>query len=233
LKPRIPWFHRTRSITADRRGVTAVEMAIVLPVFLTFLFVLFEVAYDQFVQGELESALALTAYQVQVGTTEATTSGSNFISTEFCPNALAHALNCNSLYVRMQIYDPSATYGTSNASCTDFYDATNGTLPISGGAVQLGYYSGEQTPPAGNDSLVGPTQCQQSSSETQGVGFCNPEPGQFVIMSAVYVTPSFLGALIPGQSYKYNGRFVHAAFASTAFDTEGFTASTPPTGTSC
>ncbi len=214
-----------KRFAAHRRAVTAVEMAIVMPVFLTFLFVLFEVAYDQFMQGELESALALTAYQVQVGNTEATTSGQNFIANQFCPNAVAHALNCNGLYIRVQLYDPD--------SCTDFYDATNGAKPISGGAVQLGYYSGEQSPPSGNNAQVGPVTCQLSSSGTQGVGYCNPGPGEFVIMSAVYVTPSFLGALIPGQHYTYNGNFVHAGFASTAFYTEGFASSTPPKGTAC
>jgi hypothetical protein len=207
--------------------VTAVEMAIVLPVFLTFLFGLFEVAYDQFVQGELESALALTAYQVQVGNTETTTSSQNFIANQFCPNALAHALNCANLYVRVQLYDPT------QASCTDFYDATNGTRPVTSGAVQLGYYSGEQAPPAGNGGSVGPTNCQLASSGTHGVGFCNPGPGEFVIMSAVYVTPSFLGALIPGYATLYNGKYVHEAFATSAFYTEGFPSATPPTGTSC
>jgi len=201
-------------MAADRRGVTAVEMALVLPAFMGFLLMLFEVAYDQFLQGALESTLQYTAYQVQVGLTENSTNGASstsFINTELCPNTIGHLLGCGSLWVRFQQYDPTA--------CADYYTATTGSLPISADALQLGDYAGIASPSAGDTGLVGPTACQTRTSE---IGFCNPGPDEYILMSAIYVAPSFLYAFFPGEAYTYGGHFVHAAFASTAFYTENY-----------
>jgi len=209
-----------RDIRTDRRGVTAVEAAIILPVFLVFLLVLFEVAYDQFLQGILESTVQYTSYQVQVGNTINTGSAQAFVDGELCPNTIAHLLNCGNIYVRVQQFNTTG--------CTDFYQDTDGTLPVSGGVLQLGDYAGEQ-PGAG--SAIGPnnTACS-SGAATAGVGFCNPGPNEYIIMTAIYVAPTFLDELIPGQAYTYNGSFVHAAYASSAFYTENFsnTNTNPP-----
>ncbi len=206
----------------DRRGVTLVEMAIIMPIFLVFLFMLFEVAFDQLMQGELESALHYTAYQMQVGNTENTTFGPNgqtFIDQEFCPNAIAHLLVCSSLYVRVQRYDPNG--------CSDFYPATAGSLPISGSNLELGDYSGDHTIPVSNNGAVGPTSCELNSpSGPQGIGFCNPLPSEYIIMTAIYVSPSIIAGLLPGQAYSFNGSLVHPAIATTAFYTEAYTAAT-------
>ena len=204
----------------DRRGVTLVEMAIIMPIFLVFLFMLFEVAFDQLMQGELESALHYTAYQMQVGNTENTTFGPNsqtFVDQEFCPNAIAHLLVCGSLYVRVQRFDPNA--------CTDFYPAMAGTAPVSGNMLELGDYSGDQPIPITNNAAVGPTSCELNSiTGPQGIGFCNPLPNEYIIVTAVYVSPSIIAGLLPGQAYSYNGSLVHPAFATTAFYTEAYTA---------
>jgi hypothetical protein len=42
-----------------------------------------------------------------------------------------------------------------------------------------------------------------------------------IILSAVYMTPSFLGNLLP-NTYNYNGKTVRAFFSSAALITEGF-----------
>jgi hypothetical protein len=207
---------RTRSITADKGGVTAVEMAIILPVFLGFLLMLFEVAYDQFLQGALESTLQYTAYQMQVGLTETAANGKDgktFIDNELCKNSIGHLLNCGSLWVRVQQYNPTA--------CSDYYSETVGSLPISADALQLGDYAGETAPAAGDTGVIGPSNCNVNGG---GSGFCNPGPNEYIIMSAIYVAPSLLYALFPGEAYTYNKNFVHAAFASTAFFTEGYPA---------
>lgn len=211
---------RTRSVAADRRGVTAVEMALVLPVFMAFLLMLFEVAYDQFLQGALESTLQYTAYQVQVGNTENTTNGldsKTFIDNELCKNSIGHLLGCGSLWVRIQQYNPAA--------CSDYYSETVGSLPISADALQLGDYAGESAPPGGNKGVIGPSNCTVTGG---GQGFCNPGPNEYILMTAIYIAPSFLYALFPNEAYTYGGHFVHAAFASTAFYTEGYAAI--PTG---
>jgi hypothetical protein len=202
---------RPTHLRRDRSSAVAVELAIVGPVFLTFLFVLFEVAYDQFVQSVLESTLQYTAYQVETGNANAT-NGRAFIDNDMCPNAIASLLSCNSLYVRVQQF-------TSN-TCPDFYDATSGNLPVSNGVLQLGDYVGESAGAGGN---VGPTNCESTSGANGGNGFCNAGPNEYIIMSAIYVMPTFLGALIPGQSYSYGGHRIRAALATSAFYTENFT----------
>jgi hypothetical protein len=215
-----PPLPRRRSITTDRRGVTAVEMAIVLPVFMAFLLMLFEVAYDQFLQGALESTLQYTAYQVQVGLTENAANGKDsktFIDQQLCKNSIGHLLGCGSLWVRVQQYNAS--------TCSDYYSETVGALPIASDALQLGDYAGEAAPNGANKSVIGPSNCTVSGG---GAGFCNPGPNEYIIMSAIYIAPSFLYALFPGEAYTYGGHFVHAAFASTAFYTEGYPAL--PTG---
>jgi len=215
-----PFFKKFR---ADRRGVNAVEAGIILPVFLVFLLVLFEVSYDQFLQGVVESAVQITAYKMQVGETANTTSAQAFIDNDLCPNAIAGLLNCGNLYVRVQQFDSSATCTDFNAD-TGNNPVTTGTLPVSGGVLQLGDYAGDGTT-AAIGSAVGPTACEEASG-TDGIGFCNPGPNEYIIMSVVYLAPTFLYGLLPGQGYRYNGNFVHAAFATSAFYTENFAALT-------
>jgi Flp pilus assembly protein TadG len=211
-------------IAGDRRGAHLVELAIVFPVFLVFLLMLFEVAYDQFLQGILESAVQFTAYQMQVGNTYNTTLGTNpptattgslFIDHQLCPNAIANTLNCASLYVQVQTFVPSS-------SCTDFYQVTNGGLPLSGQGLALGDYSND-TGGNGSGGAVAPSAgCGDSN-----VGFCNPGANQNIVMNVIYVAPTFLGGLLPGRAVKYNGSYVHAAVATSAFYTEAFV----PSGT--
>jgi hypothetical protein len=221
LPPRFVRHLWLKKFLKDRRAITLVESAIVLPVFLLFLFVLFEVAYDQFLQGVLESTMQLTAYQVQVGNTQNTTDGPTFISKYVCPNAIGGILGCNSVYIRLQQFNTT--------SCTDFYTETSGALPVSGGKLQLGDYVGKQSIATGNNANIGPANCLAGAST--GVGFCNPGPNQYIIMTAIYLAPSFLYGLIPGQGYSYNGSYVHAALATAAFYTENFTA--PTSGPQC
>jgi len=194
-----------------------IELAIVFPVFILFLLMLFEVAYDQFVQTELEGAVQLTAYQVQVGNYSETANAQPFIDSDLCGNALAGALTCRSIFVRIQNVDP--TQCTANVH--DFYDLTQGSLPVSGGVLNLGDYENDQNsfglPGAGKG--IGPSSCGGTPNE---FGFCNAGPNQFIILSAIYISPDFLGGLIPGASYTYNGNTVHAAIATEAFYTEKF-----------
>jgi Flp pilus assembly protein TadG len=220
-RKRAKWWQRATQpndpkpgLTRDKRSAITVELAIVAPFFLTFLFMLFEVAYDQFIQGVLESTTQYTAYQVQTGNANAT-SAQTFIDNNMCPNAIAHLLGCNNLYVRVQQFNASA--------CQDFYDATSGNIPVSGGVLQLGDYAGETTGIGGN---VGPTNCENTSGGSTGNGFCNAGPNEYILMTAIYIMPTFLYALIPGQSYSYGGHLIRAALATTAFYTENFT---PPT----
>jgi hypothetical protein len=154
---------------------------------------------------------------MQVGETSNTADAPTFIKTDLCPSAIANLLNCNSLYVRVQQFNPNV--------CSDFYTAVNGILPISGNMLALGDFAGTQG--LGSNGAVSPVNCQAASTNA-GVGFCNPGPNEYVIFTAIYLSPSFIYGLLPGQGYTYGGHFVHAAFSSSAFYTENFSAPSTP-----
>lgn len=193
-----------------RRAASAVEFALVGPTFFLVLLMVFEVAFDLFTQEVLDNALAASARQVLIGNTQATSvTGANFVSTYFCPYD-GGLLNCNNVFVRTEV----VTFTT--ASCQDFYDATTGAPPVVNGVLQLGYYwsgAGVNT-----GSKVGNSTCDTTGSST---GYVTPGPQQCVIMSAVYVEPSFLVGLVANHT-TYNGQIVREAFSTQAFVTEDF-----------
>ena len=208
-----------RRLRRDRRGSMMVEFAIVGPVFFFLLLFVFEIAYDQFLQEVLESSLAATARQMQIGTAQLQTNSSNlttpptFMSQYFCPNTFGF-LNCNNLFVRVETLSTNFTN-----SCTDVYQATTGTLPVSGNTLELGSFSSKNGNGAG-------TAISTSSCDTNtGQGYCSPSGNEFVLVTAIYVGPSFLNGLLPNtEIYQYNGRDVRAQFAAAAFQTENFQA---------
>jgi len=207
------------------------EFAIVGPLFMIFLLMIFEVAYDQFEREVLESTLDYTAHEEAVGSYQGVTSGSAFVSSDFCSNDLG-LLNCNNVYIRVQEYVPSLT-------CNDLYGETTGSLPLtqSGGhwSLQLNNFvgaNGTGAAPANNPAAATPSSdtCISPNSRT---GFCNAEPSELIVMTAIYLVPSFVTALLPpAYTYTFNGHYVRAPFASEAFETEPYTASNTA-GTQC
>jgi hypothetical protein len=187
---------------ADRRGAFALEFALVGPIFLLALLFVFNVAYALFTNEVLNNAVQATARQMQTGTAPVVTSQSQFISSVVCPNTYG-LVNCNDIYVRVEQIDTN--------TCSDFYDATTGTLPIVGGNLQLGDYGG-----AGSD--IGPSQCATSGAAT---GFCNAGPNEAILVSVIYTAPSFMGLLL-GSVVTYHGISVTPLLATAGFETEGF-----------
>jgi len=100
VKANAGWRNRPKKFTADRHSTVMVEAAICLPVFFLLLFFAFELAYDGFIQAVLESTLAATAQQIEVGSTTAATSA-NFVSNYVCNNGEG-LLSCGSLFIRVQ-----------------------------------------------------------------------------------------------------------------------------------
>jgi len=200
------------------RASLALEFALVGPIFFLFLFAIFEVAYDQFMQEVLDNSLQYAARQVQIGNTQ-TSTNSNYVSTYFCPYD-GGLLNCGNVYVRSEVVTFTAVNG-----CTDFYDATTGHPPVVGGVLNLGLYWGASGA-RGSGSNVGSTGCDTAASST---GFVVPAPQQCVVMSAVYVEPSFLSGLILNR-ITYNSHIVRVAFSTAAFVTEDYTSTSafPP-----
>lgn len=202
---------------SDQRATVMTEFAIVGPVFLFLLFFVFEIAYDQFLQEVLESSLAVTARQIQIGTSQSQTSGNNlttpssFMTQYFCPNTFGF-LDCNSLFVRVEIINTNFP-----ASCADLSQATTGLLPVSNNVLNLGSFSGVSG--AGSGTSLATSPCDTNS----GQGYCSPSQNEFVLLTAIYAAPSFLGGFVPNtQLYRYNGKYVRAQLAAIAFQTESF-----------
>jgi hypothetical protein len=207
----------------DRRGAFALEFAMVAPIFFLLLFVVFEVSYDLFMQEVLDNALQSTARMVQIGKTQSSIN-SNFVSTYFCPNDNG-LLNCNNLFVRIQevTFTQGSCTNLSSTKIGDYYDATTGTVPISGGVLQLGdYYSGAGT--VGTGANIGLSPCASPNSSS---GFCDAGASEMILMTAVYVAPSFLDGMVLNK-VKYNGQYVRAQTSTAAFVTEPFALLSPP-----
>jgi len=211
-----------------------VEFAIVGPVFFLLLFMAFDFAYGAFIQGVLDTSVQATARQVQVGITSganggtAATTGAQLQSLYLCPNALG-LLNCGNLYVRVESIDTSSTTSCPGGyGANDLYYATDGKLPESGNTLELGYYSNGAGYGTGDG---GPTNCEVSSESTSATspGYCiaagsTATAPVLIILSAVYLSPSFLGRLYPNATI-YNGSPVVARFATAALITEGYSIS--------
>lgn len=88
----------------------------------------------------------------------------------------------------------------------DFYNYTTGTLPGSNGALNLA-----------------------------GFAFSNPGPSEFILVTAVYLAPSFMGGFLPNVfSVTYNGSQADAIMSQVATYTESFTAvAAAPAASSC
>jgi hypothetical protein len=198
---------RPGRVWRDTASNLMVEFALLGPVFLVFLLIVFEVSYDLFLQSELDTTLQAVAREVQIGTATPASNGPAFVAANFCP-ITGGLMNCNNLYVREQEFLFNKT------TCPDLYSATMGSPPITNGILQLGYYGG-----AGLN--VGPTACQATNSTP----FCNAGPGELIILSAVYVAPSFLGGLV-GATVNYQGAYIRAIYSSASFETEYYTATT-------
>jgi len=204
-RSRAGWRARVKKFAGDQHSAVIVESAICLPIFFLLLFFAFELAYDGFIQAVLESTLAATAQQVEVGSDSAATSG-NFLTSYVCSND-AGLLNCNNLFIRVQTYSPT--------QCSDFYGATTGAPPIVGGAAELSDYVGVL---AGSGGNVGSVNCSTSGT----TAFCDPLPQQQIILSAAYLAPSFVRRLLPNAASSYNGQIYHVDYETISFETENF-----------
>jgi len=82
-------------------------------------------------------------------------------------------------------------------SSQDYYNFTTGNPPMSNGSLDLSNY--------------------------QSGTFCNAGPSEFLLISAVYVSPSVVGAFLPNVlSVLSNGSTVHATFSQVAAYSEGY-----------
>jgi hypothetical protein len=225
-----------RAVAAQRSGAVIVEFAIVGPVFFLILFMAFDVAYGAFIQGVLDTAVQSTAREIQAGQTapvpvngsipaSGASTGAELQSEYLCPNTFG-LLNCGKLYVRVESIDQSAaTQCPGGYGANDLYYATSGTLPGSGYVLGLSLYSNGTSYGTGTGGL----QTCESSNELNSAtspGYCvaggsSATSPVLIILSAVYISPNFLGTLLP-NTITYNGVPVVARFSSASFFTEGY-----------
>lgn len=206
--PTRPFWRTGRTLHRDRRGAFALEFAMVAPVFLLALLFIFSIGYSLFMQSVLDNATQVVARQIQIGPNDAANAAA-FITNDLCPNTYG-LLDCNEIYVRVE--------QINTLSCTDYYNATSGTLPVESGALELGRFAGESGNGAGAD--LGPTDCATPNSTT---GFCNAGPNEAILITTIYVPPSFMDGLLgTANTLTYNGSAVSPLLATAGFETENF-----------
>jgi hypothetical protein len=185
----------------DRRGIVAIEFALLAFPFFLVLFFIFEIALDLFLQEALDSGLHVAAREVQTGNAQNVSNGTTFVNSYLCP-AMGDLLTCSNLFVNVEHISP--------ATGQDYYNFTTGNLPLDGSTLDLSSYG--------------------------SANFCNAGPSEFLLISAIYVSNSAIGGLLPNVlSVKYNGSVVHATLSQVAAFSEGYpvTATTKNAAPSC
>ncbi|MEQ8666818.1 MAG: TadE/TadG family type IV pilus assembly protein [Rhodospirillales bacterium] len=94
---------RIRSFRRNRRGVTAVEFALVAPVFLYLLIGIFEVALMMFGIAMVETAAQNAARQLLTGTAQSSGDAEAAFQTELCNN-LTVVYDCNDIILDVRTY---------------------------------------------------------------------------------------------------------------------------------
>lgn len=177
-----------RRAATDRRGVVALEFAMVGPIFILLVIFTIEVSFNLFVQSMLDRGLDIAARQLQTGSAQNAQGGNDFIASYLCP-AMLGALDCSKIYIRLQVVTPTGTQ--------DLYDFSLGGAPSSGSNLDLSSFA--------------------------STGFCNPGPGEMIVVNALYISPSFTFSLLPGiPTLLYNGVPVHVTVSGVAVATEKF-----------
>lgn len=190
-------------LARDLGATTSLEFAILsVPFFLLLLFI-FELSYDLYTQEALDAALHVAVRQIQTGRAQNLASGSDFVANYLCPAARG-LLECGThMYVKV-----TRIAFTGNQ---DFYDWTDGKIPVAGNALDLA--GGGYVTSGGADT------------------FCNSQPGQAILVSVLYLGPSFIGGILPKiLSVTSNGATVHATLSTTGGVTEFFPLAAPGQG---
>jgi len=177
----------------DRRGTTALEFGILAIPFFLLVLGTCEVSFDLFMQEATDLALQSGARQMEVGEATNTTGETDFVTNFICNTTAGRMLVCNNLHIKVQVLTSGEDFSSPSVS--------NGVLPMNGRNLDLSTYDG-----------------------TKGVSvFCTAPPGSLIMISAVYVGPTFLFGLLPGFFNEYyNGKPVHAVLSQIGVASEQF-----------
>jgi len=232
LKSSIGAKKRAGRVRLRRRassGAVALEFAILAIPFFMWILYIFELSYDLFTQQALDFALHAAVRQIQTGHAQNLASGGAFISSDFC-GATKGLLECNNnnVWIKVQATStyPAQSSGAGNTASNplDYSSLTNGAVPMKGNVLDLSQYTSIGGAATGTSGSSG-------SSTTQVIPFCNASGSQAILVSAIYIGPSFISGLLPGVlSAEYNGNTVHATLSTAGFVTEPFTSTQNPNG---
>ncbi|WP_428492345.1 TadE/TadG family type IV pilus assembly protein [Rhodopila sp.] len=164
----------------DRRGVAAIEFALVCMPFTLFLMAVLGVGLNFYLQQALDYATQAAARQVQLGLVPAADTQADFITKVFCPS-FGQFQACGNLFVDLR---PVTDYQQlTNPGVPDAPDstATTGFVFCPGQPGQLMYMHVVYIPPS-LGALFGMT-----PTETAMIGnasFANENPGGFAVPPA-------------------------------------------------
>ncbi len=191
------------------QGATALEFAILsIPYFMLVLGVC-EVSFDLFLQEATDLALQEATRSIEVGLSQGSANEAGFVKTYVCNSTAGSLLICTNFHIKVQTI--AVTNGPNGISSTDFSNApnANGSVPMSGHTLDLSSYDG-------------------------ATSFCNAPAGSLILVSAIYVGPSFLSGLMPFVfNQTYNGKPVHAVLSQVGIASESFTSTTSSGASSC
>jgi Flp pilus assembly pilin Flp len=108
LQPLRSFRNLLRRFRRDRRGVTAVEFALVAPVFFAMLFAIIETALVFFASQVLETITQDTARMVLTGQAQNSSLSQAQFKNLVCGHKLSFMFDCNGIYVDVRSY-PQAT----------------------------------------------------------------------------------------------------------------------------
>jgi Flp pilus assembly protein TadG len=162
-----------------------------------------EIGYDLFMQEATDLALQAGARNMETGAALTSTGETNFIQTYICNTTAGRLLECGNLHVKVELVPAGDDFSSTAVS--------TGTLPVSGNVLNLSTYDGTN-----NNSV-----------------FCTAPPGTLIMISAIYVGPTFLSGLLPFYFNEiYNGTPVHAVLSQVGIASEQFSVpNTLPKGT--
>lgn len=182
-----------RRFGVDQRGVAAMEFALVALPFLTMVLFMFTIGINLFWREQLDNALHVAVRQLQTGQAQNLADGNAFIANYLCQSAGGLTGCANPSQDNIFIRVQAITFAPGE----DFYNYTASQPPTTGGTLDLTNFA--------------------------SANFCNSGPTKFVLVTAVYLIPDIMGAMLPGTlSVRYNGGTVSAIMSETATVTENF-----------
>lgn len=121
------WIKSTKRFRKDRRGVAAIEMALVAWPFLAIMFAILEQGLVFFAEFSLEHNVAQAARQIRTGEVlDQSITGAQFKNDLVCPE-LAGMLTCSKLSVDVRTF---ATFADIAGNLTDPVDGNNEFQPV-------------------------------------------------------------------------------------------------------